>query len=671
MANKRKILVTSALPYANGSMHLGHMLEYTQTDIWVRFQRSSGHECYFAWADDAHGTPIMLSARKAGVSPEELIEKYNTEHRQDFDEFGISYDNFSSTHSKHNHALVESVYRRVKEAGYIETRTISQLYDTEEDMFLPDRFILGTCPKCGAEDQYGDGCEVCSKTYSPTDLVNPRSAVSGSTPELRDTDHVFFLLSRFEERLEAWTRSGALQEEVANKLAEWFTEGLRDWDITRDEPYFGIAIPDLDEKYFYVWVDAPFGYAASFRELAERLGLDFDQWWAAGSETELYHFIGKDIVYFHTLFWPAMLSASGMRIPTGVYAHGFLTVDGSKMSKSRGTFIKARTYLDHLQPDYLRYYYASKLGTGLADIDLNLEDFVQKVNSDLVGKVINIASRCAGFIGKRYDNKLAAELPDPDLYQQFVSARQEIGALFEGRNFQAAVRRIMALADDANRYVDEHKPWQMVKEEGSEQAVQAVCSQGINLFRVLMTYLSPVIPFTAAAAGDFLNADLTDWGSIDQPLENCEIKPFKPLMMRVDTDKVKAMVEDSKESLQSISPDDSEPLDLADEIDINAFKAVDLRIARIVRAEAVEGADKLLRLTLDIGGEQRNVFAGIKSAYDPADLEGRLTVMVANLKPRKMRFGISEGMVLAAGPGGDDLFILSPDDGAVPGMRVT
>jgi len=613
----------------------------------------------------------MLSARKAGISPEELIEHYNAEHRRDFDDFGISYDNFSSTHSEHNRALVEEVYKKVKAAGFIETRTISQLYDTEEDMFLPDRFIRGTCPNCGAEDQYGDNCEVCSKTYSPTDLINPRSAVSGSVPELRETDHVFFLLSQFEERLEAWTRSGALQAEVANKLAEWFSEGLRDWDITRDEPYFGIPIPGLADKYFYVWVDAPFGYAASFRELAEQRGLDFDSWWAAGSETELYHFIGKDIVYFHTLFWPAMLSASGMRVPTAVYAHGFLTVEGAKMSKSRGTFIKARTYLDHLAPDYLRYYYASKLGSGLADIDLNLEDFVQKVNSDLVGKVINIASRCAGFISKRYDNRLAPQLPDRELYAQFVHARQEIETLFEGRNFQAAVRRIMGLADDANRYIDEHKPWQMIKEDGNEQAVQDVCSQGINLFRVLMTYLSPVIPFTAAAAGEFLNVDLSDWRLIDEPLQDCEINPFKPLMLRVDTDKVKAMVEDSKESLQSIPANDQAGPDLEDEIDIDAFKAVDLRVAKIVKAEAVEGADKLLQLTLDIGGEQRNVFAGIKSAYEPADLEGRLTVMVANLKPRKMRFGVSEGMVLAAGPGGEDIYILSPDEGAVPGMRVT
>lgn len=671
MSSTRKILVTSALPYANGSMHLGHLLEYTQTDIWVRFQRARGHECYFAWADDAHGTPIMLSARKAGISPEELIEHYNAEHRRDFDDFGISYDNFSSTHSEHNRALVEEVYKKVKAAGFIETRTISQLYDAEEDMFLPDRFIRGTCPNCGAEDQYGDNCEVCSKTYSPTDLINPRSAVSGSVPELRETDHVFFLLSQFEERLEAWTRSGALQAEVANKLAEWFSEGLRDWDITRDEPYFGIPIPGLADKYFYVWVDAPFGYAASFRELAEQRGLDFDSWWAAGSETELYHFIGKDIVYFHTLFWPAMLSASGMRVPTAVYAHGFLTVEGAKMSKSRGTFIKARTYLDHLAPDYLRYYYASKLGSGLADIDLNLEDFVQKVNSDLVGKVINIASRCAGFISKRYDNRLASQLPDRELYAQFVHARQEIETLFEGRNFQAAVRRIMGLADDANRYIDEHKPWQMIKEDGNEQAVQDVCSQGINLFRVLMTYLSPIIPFTAAAAGEFLNVDLSDWRLIDEPLQDCEINPFKPLMLRVDTDKVKAMVEDSKESLQSIPANDQAGPDLEDEIDIDAFKAVDLRVAKIVKAEAVEGADKLLQLTLDIGGEQRNVFAGIKSAYEPADLEGRLTVMVANLKPRKMRFGVSEGMVLAAGPGGEDIYILSPDEGAVPGMRVT
>jgi methionyl-tRNA synthetase len=674
--NSRKILVTSALPYANGAIHLGHMLEYIQTDIWARFQRAQGNECYFAWADDAHGTPVMLWARAEGKSPEELIDMMNAEHKTDFRDFGISFDNYSSTHSEFNRQQVESIYLRLEENGYIDRRPVKQLYDEQEGMFLPDRFIRGTCPKCGTEDQYGDSCESCGSTYSPTDLIAPRSAVSGSTPVLKESEHHFFRLSDFEQPLKEWMASGALQPEISNKLQEWFTDGLRDWDISRDAPYFGFRIPGTEDKYFYVWVDAPVGYLASFRELCEREGMDFNAWLAPDTQTEMHHFIGKDIVYFHTLFWPAMLMGAGIRKPTAVYAHGFLTVEGAKMSKSRGTFIKARTYLDHLNPDYLRYYFAAKLGPGTSDIDLNLEDFVNRVNADVVGKVVNIASRCAGFIQRKFDGQLSAELPKPALYADFITEREAIAADFEGRNYQAAVRRIMALADEANRYIDEEKPWQQIKQEGLEDHVQAVCTQGINLFRVLITYLAPVLPFTASKAEEFLGQDVHRWDTLDQPLLGRKINTFQPLLTRIDPIKIAAMVEDSRESLQATSsaPDagkEPEIEPLADEITIDDFQKVDLRIARIVAAEVVPEAEKLLRLTLDIGSETRTVFAGIKSAYDPATLVGRHTVMVANLKPRKMRFGTSEGMVLAAGPGGNDLYILQPDEGATPGMRVT
>ncbi len=669
---KRKILVTAALPYANGDIHLGHMLGYIQTDIWVRFQRAQGNQCYFAWSSDAHGTPIMLRAQQEGVEPEMLVDRMQSAHAADFQEFSVSYDNFSSTHAESNRLQVEDIYRRLDQAGHIERRTITQLYDPEERMFLPDRFIRGTCPNCRTEDQYGDACEACGKTYDPTDLIDPRSVVSGSVPVPRESEHYFFKLSAFEEPLKAWLQAGTLQDEVTNKLREWFTDGLRDWDISRDAPYFGFEIPGAPGKYFYVWVDAPIGYASSFQEICDRDGLNFEDWWQPNADTELYHFIGKDIIYFHTLFWPAMLHGAGMRTPTSVFAHGFLTVNGAKMSKSRGTFIKARTYLDRLNPDHLRYYYAAKLGTGLSDIDLNLEDFVQRVNADLVGKVINIASRSAGFIQKRFDGRLAQRLDDEALYREFLDADRSIVDAFEARNFQKAIRRIMAMADRANRYIDEHKPWQMIKEPGQEAKVQAVCTQGLNLFRVLMTWLAPVIPATAEKASAFLNIDLTAWHTIGEPLLDTAIDPFKPLMMRVDPDRVADMVEASKESLQATAESgETAALDLAPEITIEDFAKVDLRVVKILNAEAVEGADKLLRLTLDLGGETRQVFAGIKSAYDPADLTGRLTVMVANLQPRKMRFGMSEGMVLAAGPGGQDLFILSPDDGARPGLRVS
>jgi methionyl-tRNA synthetase len=673
-SEKRQILVTSALPYANGAIHLGHMLEYIQTDIWARFQRAQGNECYFAWADDAHGTPVMLWARAEGRPPEELIDMMNEQHKADFRDFGISFDNYTSTHSDSNREIVERIYRNLDRNGHIERRRIEQLYDAEEGMFLPDRFIRGTCPKCGTEDQYGDSCESCGGTYSPTDLIEPRSAVSGSKPVMKESEHYFFRLSQFEQPLKDWMASGALQAEIANKLQEWFSEGLRDWDISRDAPYFGFRIPGTEDKYFYVWVDAPVGYAASFKELCDREGLDFEAWWGEGSTTELHHFIGKDIVYFHTLFWPAMLMGSGFRVPTAVYAHGFLTVDGAKMSKSRGTFIRARTYLDHLHPDYLRYYYAAKLGPGTGDIDLNLDDFVQRVNADVVGKVVNIASRCAGFIQKRFDNRLAPQLPRPELFGKFVAARSDIASDFESRNYQSAIRRIMTLADEANRYIDEQKPWLRIKEEGQEAAVQAVCTQGINLFMVLIAYLAPVIPFTAGRAGEFLGRDVSDWSRIGEPLLDAPLQTFQALLTRIDPLKVERVIEESRESLQptedaAVAGADIDPL--AEEIGYEDFIRVDLRVARILEAAAVEGADKLLRLTLDIGSGERTVFAGIKAAYDPAELEGRLTVMVANLAPRKMRFGVSEGMVLAAGPGGGDIFLLEPDDGAAPGMRIT
>jgi len=668
---KRRILVTSALPYANGAIHLGHMLEYIQTDIWARFQRAQGHECYFAWADDAHGAPVMLRAEAEGVSAEELIARLHAEHLRDFDDFGLSYDNYATTHGAANRECVETIFERLQAGGYIEQRTITQFYDEQKGMFLPDRFIRGTCPKCKTPDQYGDSCEACGSTYRPTDLLDARSVVSGSTPVMRESEHYFVRLSAFSDRLQEWMARGTLQPEVVNKMQEWFEDGLRDWDITRDEPYFGFKIPGSEDKYFYVWVDAPIGYMASFKELCNREHLDFDAWWNPDTQTEMYNFIGKDIVYFHTLFWPAMLMGADFRTPTAVYAHGFLTVDGTKMSKSRGTFIQARTYLNHLNPDYLRFYFCARLGPGMADLDLSLDDFVTRVNSDMVGKVVNIASRCAGFIQRKFDGRLAAELPAPELYRQFIDQREAIAEDFEQRNYQSAIRRIMALADEGNRYIDEHKPWQLIKQADQQADVQAICTQGVNLFRVLMTYLAPVTPFTARGAEEFLGVPLDRWSDLGAPLLGARINAFKPLMTRVDPLKVEAMIEDSKENLATREKAAVPALDLEDEIGIEDFRKVDLRIALITHAEAVEGADKLLRLTLDLGAGTRQVFAGIKSAYEPADLIGRHTVMVANLKPRKMRFGVSEGMVLAAGSGGSELFLLSPDEGAEPGSRVT
>ena len=677
---KRRLLVTAALPYANGSIHLGHMLEYIQTDIWTRFQRARGHEVWFAWADDAHGTPIMLHAEKRGLTPEALIEQMSEEHQRDFADFGISHDNFSSTHAESNRHMVERIWAGLKDSGAVVTRQIEQFYDPERNMFLPDRFIRGQCPKCGAADQYGDSCEVCGATYDPTELVDPRSMVSGATPVMKQTEHFFVTLEQFRDSLKAWVRSGTLQDEVANKLEEWFGERLRDWDVTRDAPYFGFPIPGETDKYFYVWLDAPVGYLGSFSEICAREGLDLEEWLKPGTDTEMHHFIGKDIIYFHCLFWPAMLEGAGIRRPTGVYAHGFLTVNGAKMSKSRGTFIKARTWLDELHPDYPRYYFAAKLGAGLADIDLSLDDFRARVNADLVGKLVNIASRSAGFIHRLGQGRLAAELPDPALYQRFVDAHEAIAADFEQRNFQMAIRRIMALADEANRYIDEHKPWLMAKEAGREAEVIAVCTQGINLFRVMMTWLQPVIPHTAQAAAEFLASPLDRFDAISEPLLDHLIQPFRPLLRRVEPEQIERIIQASRENLEaepapagaSAPAMPATPIaDIAPTVDFPTFAQVDLRVARIVTAELVEGADKLLRLELDLGGPRRQVFAGIRGHYDPAELVGRLTVMVANLAERKMRFGVSEGMVLAASHGDGKPFLLSPDSGAEPGMRVS
>ena len=674
--NKRRILVTSALPYANGPIHIGHLVEYIQTDIWVRFQRIQGHECHYVCADDAHGTPIMLRAEQEGVTPEQLIERLGEEHRRDFADFHISFDNYHSTHSPENQALSESIYQALDAKGHIARRVIKQAFDPVKKIFLPDRFIKGECPRCGTADQYGDNCEHCGATYSPTDLKNPVSAISGATPVEKESEHFFFQLGDFESMLREWTGSGALQPEVENKLQEWFSAGLQDWDISRDAPYFGFEIPGHPGKYFYVWLDAPIGYMASFQDLCARTGLKFDDFWN-GNETELYHFIGKDILYFHALFWPAMLEGSGYRKPNAIFAHGFLTVNGTKMSKSRGTFINARTYLQHLNPEYLRYYLAAKLNSRVEDLDLNLEDFALRVNSDLVGKLVNIASRCAGFISKRFDGKLSSDLFDADLYARFVAAKPEIENALEQREYSRAVRSIMALADEANVFIAEHKPWEIAKQSGNEKVLHGVCSLGLNLFRVLITYLAPVLPVTARNASGFLNTELDATGAfaaIDQPLLDHPINPFKHLMQRVDPKDIEKMVDDAKTETEAAAtakapgPLADEPI--AEQIDFGDFSKIDLRVARIIEAEQVEGADKLLRLTLDLGGEQRQVFAGIKSAYQPEQLQGRLTVMVANLAPRKMRFGVSEGMVLAAGPGGTELFVLSPDEGAQPGMRV-
>ncbi|SLM63783.1 Methionyl-tRNA synthetase [Dickeya aquatica] len=650
------------------------MLEHIQADIWVRYQRMRGHQVHFICADDAHGTPIMLKAQQMGLEPEQMIAAVSQEHQQDFAGFNISYDNYHSTHSEENRELSGLIYRRLKENGFIKNRTISQLFDPEKSMFLPDRFVKGTCPKCKTPDQYGDNCEVCGATYSPTELIEPKSAVSGATPVMRESEHFFFDLPAFSDMLQSWTRSGALQEQVANKMQEWFDAGLQQWDITRDAPYFGFEVPDAPGKYFYVWLDAPIGYMGSFKNLCDKRGdLSFDEFWRKDASTELYHFIGKDIVYFHSLFWPAMLEGSGFRKPTNLFVHGYVTVNGAKMSKSRGTFIKADTYLKHLDADCLRYYYAAKLSSRIDDIDLNLEDFVQRVNADIVNKLVNLASRNAGFINKRFDGKLADSLADSALYQTFIDAAQTIAEAYGSRESGKAIREIMALADLANRYVDEQAPWVVAKQEGRDADLQAICSMGIHLFRVLMTYLKPVLPSLAERAEAFLRTELC-WDSLAQPLLNHQVGTFKALFNRIDIAQIQGMVASSKEDAAAAAKPVSGPLadnPIQDTIDFADFDKVDMRVALIQKAELVDGSDKLLRLTLDLGGQTRQVFSGIRAAYpDPAALEGRLTVLVANLAPRKMRFGVSEGMVMAAGPGGKDIFLLSPDSGAQPGMQI-
>jgi methionyl-tRNA synthetase len=673
---RRNILVTSALPYANGPIHLGHLVEYIQTDIWTRYLRGRGHNVYYVCADDAHGTPIMLQARKEGVSPEVLIEEIGARHLEDFEDFQIQFNHYHTTHSPENRYYSEYIYRALDDRGHIAKRTIRQAYDPDEEIFLPDRFIRGTCPRCGAQDQYGDNCESCSATYAPTDLKDPVSAISGATPIERESDHFFVKLADFEPMLKDWTEStGILQPEVKNKLAEWFTVGLKDWDISRDAPYFGFEIPDQPGKYFYVWLDAPIGYMASFRSLCDREGIDFDSYWGGESTAELYHFIGKDILYFHTLFWPAMLHGAGFRKPTSVFAHGFLTVNGQKMSKSRGTYITARAYLNQLDSEYLRYYFATKLNSRVEDIDLNLDDFAQRVNSDLVGKVVNIASRCAGFISRRFNGRLGPHLPDSNLFDDFVKGNETIVAAYETREFSRAMREIMIFADRANQYLNAEEPWTIAREKGKEEQLQAICTLGLNLFRLLMIWLSPVVPSLATRTEHFLNTPIgspESWKNFERPLLDHQIEKFTRLLDRIEPTDIDAMIKDSteQENVSTRRHLSADPIN--SEISIDDFARIDLRVALVTAATHVEGADKLLQLTLDIGGSTRNVFAGIKSAYDPEKLIGRKVVLVANLAARKMRFGVSEGMVLAASGTDDDngIFLIGPDVNAEPGMRV-
>ena len=681
---KRKILVTSALPYANGPLHLGHLVEYIQTDIWVRFQKMRGHECWYVCADDTHGTPIMLRAQQEGITPEQLIARMSEEHQRDFADFGIGFDNYYSTHSGENRELVTEIYKRLSKAGHISKRTIKQAYDPVKNMFLPDRFIKGSCPRCNAPDQYGDSCENCGATYSPTELKNPVSAISGVPPVEKDSEHYFFKLGDFGPWLREWlhpdiTRARHVQPEVANKLSEWFEAGLKDWDISRDAPYFGFEIPDAPGKYFYVWLDAPVGYMASFKNLCAKKGLKFDDFWGQDSQAELYHFIGKDILYFHTLFWPAMLHGAGFRTPTSVFAHGFLTINGTKMSKSRGTFITARSYLNHLPPQYLRYYFAAKLNARVEDIDLNFDDFTARINSNLIGKYVNIASRAAGFITERFGGKLGKEAVNKELLDETRDAAETIATAYENRDYSEAVRLIMALADKANAFVDDRKPWLMAKDPAQNEHLQQVCTTSLNLFRLLTIYLKPILPKIAEDVAAFLNIPSLTWNDAKTLLTGHTINPYQHLAARVDPKSVPALLDESQKDMKTMAETTSttitETSDLArhpilPEISYDDFAKVDLRIARIVKASHVEGADKLLQLTVDLDGVTRNVFAGIKEAYKPEDLEGRLTIIVANLAPRKMKFGMSEGMVLAAGPGKKDLWILSPDEGAQPGMRV-
>jgi methionyl-tRNA synthetase len=662
---RRRILVTSALPYANGPTHLGGMTEMVQTDIWVRAMRLAGHECIYVCADDTHGTPIMLQAAAEGIAPEALIARVGAERRRDYAAFGIDFDNYYTTHSDENRRLTERMYLALDAAGHIARRPVRQAYDEKAGMFLPDRYVRGTCPRCAAPDQYGDSCENCGATYSPHELVDPVSVVSGTRPVARESEHIFFRLGNFESMLRKWTRSGSLQASVANKLDEWFEAGLRDWDVSRDAPYFGFEIPGAPGKYFYVWLDAPVGYMASFENLCSRTNLLFDDFWKPDSTAELHHFIGKDILYFHALFWPATLEGAGFRKPTAVHAHGFLTVNGEKMSKSRGTFLTAGQYLEVLPPDYFRYFLAAKLGAGLDDIDLNLEEFATRINAELVGKLVNIASRCASFIHRGHGGRLAKTLPDPALYREFVDAGAAIAQAWEALEYSAAVREIMALADRANLYIDRHKPWLAAKDPSRAGEVQEICTQGLNLFRVLMVYLKPVLPAIAGRAEAFLDATVTRWSDIESPLVGTPIAEYQPLALRVDPAAVKTLVETPMNDNKAPATPERPA-----EIDAAEFGRLDLRVGRIESAELVDGADRLLRLTIDLGGDRRTVFAGIRAAYEPERIVGRHVVVVANMKPRKLRFGVSEGMVLAAS-GDDGLFLIGPDAGAVAGMKVS
>ena len=682
---QRKILVTSALPYANGSIHLGHMVEHIQTDIWVRFQKMRGHTCHYVCADDTHGTPIMLAAEKQGITPEQLIERVHAEHFADFQGFHIGYDNYYSTNSPENRHYSYDIYQKLRDAGKIVSRTIEQLYDPEKGMFLPDRFVKGECPKCHAKDQYGDSCEVCGATYSPTELIHPYSAVSGATPVLRESEHFFFRLGECADFLRDWTAGHSplsdgrdqphLQAESLNKMNEWIEGGLQDWDISRDAPYFGFEIPNDPGKYFYVWLDAPIGYMASFKALCDREGLNFDEYFKADSSTELYHFIGKDILYFHALFWPATLQYSGYRTPTGVFAHGFLTVDGQKMSKSRGTFITARSYLDcGLNPEWMRYYIAAKLNSKIEDIDLSLSDFVARVNSDLVGKFINIASRAAGFISKRFDGKLAAQLSDSSLLDALTAPAESLAHSFEQREYARALRDVMALADQVNLYVDANKPWELARQEGMEQQLQQVCTVLINAFRLLTIYLKPVLPKLAEQVEQFLNIAPLTWADSQQTLLNHTIQPYQHLMQRIEPKLIEQLIEANKQSTPAVSETaeaNYEPI--ADTIAIDDFAKVDLRVGEVLACQYVEGSDKLLQFTVNLGFETRNIFSGIRKAYaEPEKLVGRKVIVVANLAPRKMRFGVSQGMIVCAS-GTDDnsgLFLLDVDQGAQPGMRI-
>jgi len=676
----RRILVTSALPYANGPLHLGHIIEAVQTDIWVRFQRLRGHDALYVCAEDTHGTPIMIKAQSEGITPEELIARIAESHRADYQGFLIGHDQFHSTHSAENRYFTDLMFEQLQADGHIARRSVRQAYDEQAGMFLPDRYVRGTCPKCKAPDQYGDSCEACGATYSPADLIEPKSTLSGTAPVWRDSEHLFFSLGRFEAMLRDWVKSGSLQDAVRAKLDEWFSAGLQDWDISRDAPYFGFEIPGHPGKYFYVWFDAPIGYLGSFKALCERRGLDMQAYLGADSTAELHHFIGKDISYFHTLFWPAVLHGAGFRRPTAVHVHGFLTINGQKMSKSRGTFITARRYLEHLPAEPLRYYFAAKLGPGVDDIDLSLEDFTARVNSDLVGKLVNIASRCAGFVA-RSGGRLATALPDTALYTEFTATAPRIAEMYERLDYSQSMREIMALADRANQYVDAHKPWALAKDPARAEEALAVATQGINLFRVLMVYLAPVLPEMTCHAAGFLGAPLARWDEIDSPLLGSPLAPYQALAQRLDPKTVAQLVETPMEKPAPVANAATAPTaptapaapaaPAAATIGIDDFAKLDLRIAKVIAAEAVEGSDKLLKLTLDLGAEQRTVFSGIRKSYSPEQLQGRSVVVIANLAPRKMRFGVSEGMVLCASGADDRVFLLTADDGAAGGMKIS